>query len=308
MKVEKPKIIFMGTPDFAVPSLVSIHNIYGLSAVVTVPDKSKGRGLKVAFSPVKTKALELDIPLLQPESLKDDTFLEEIKKISPDIIVVIAFRILPESVFKSSKLGTFNIHGSLLPKYRGAAPINWAIIKGEKQTGLTSFLLDSNIDTGNILLTYHCEITEDMTAGELHDKLMPEAAELSLKTIELLLNGNYEAHKQDNSKASPAPKIFKETCKIDWKKKSNEIRNFINGLSPYPAAWTLINNKQYKIIRVKINHKILEPDTYQIDNNQLFIGTLDGSVEILELQPENKRPMKTADFLNGWREPKEGKL
>jgi methionyl-tRNA formyltransferase len=303
---KKPKIIFMGTPEFAVPALISIHDKYGIEAVVTVPDKPKGRGLKMAYSPVKNKALELGIPVLQPEKLKDEQFIENLKSYEPDIIVVIAFRILPKDVYLLPQIASFNIHGSLLPKFRGAAPINHAIIKGEKKTGLTSFILGEKVDTGNMLLQYECNIDDNMTAGELHDLLMPEAAILSLKTIELLINGNYLPIIQDESCASPAPKIFRENCKINWVDSQHNIHNLIRGLSPYPSSWTTFEDKQFKILRTLKAKQKIDPGKFTIKDNKMLVGTSDFALEILEIQPENKKPMLIKEFLNGWRGLEDG--
>jgi len=294
-------IVFMGTPEFAVPSLISINEKYGVKAVVTVPDKPKGRGLKLSYSPVKEKAIELGIPVLQPEKLKDESFIENLKQFEPDIIVVIAFRILPKEVYLLPKIASFNIHGSLLPKFRGAAPINHAIIQGESKTGLTSFILGEKVDTGNMLLQYECEISENMTAGELHDKLMPEAANLSLQTIEILLSGNYQPIIQDEALASPAPKIFRDNCKIDWSKSQEQVHNLIRGLSPHPGAWTIFENKQYKILRTLKVNKNIEQGKFIIKDNKMLVGCTDDALEILEIQPENKKPMSIKEFINGWR-------
>ena len=301
------KIIFMGTPEFAVPSLVAINEKYGVKAVVTVPDKPKGRGLTMKGSPVKEKALELGIEVLQPAKLKDVDFLDKIREIEPDIIVVIAFRILPKELYSIPKLCSFNIHGSLLPKYRGAAPINWAIITGENQSGLTSFILQEKVDTGNLLLQYKMDLSDGMTAGELHDKLMPEAANLSLKTIDMILSENYTTFPQDDNMTSPAPKIFKEHCKINWQMESINVRNLINGLSPYPAAFTVIDGKQYKITKVRINYNLrVKVNQFIIKEGNLLIGTKDFPIEVLEIQAENKKAMPIRDFLNGWRGKQQG--
>lgn len=299
-------IIFMGTPEFAVPSLISINEKYGVKAVVTVPDKPKGRGLKLSYSPIKEKAIELGIPVLQPEKLKDESFIENLKQFQPDIIVVIAFRILPKEVFLLPKIASFNIHGSLLPKFRGAAPINHAIITGEKESGLTSFILGEKVDTGNMLLQYKCNIDDNMTAGELHDNLMPEAANLSLQTIEILLSGNYQPIIQDETLASPAPKIFRENCKIDWRNTQEQVHNLIRGLSPYPGAWTMFENKQFKILRTMKTNKNIEQGKFIIKDNKMLVGCSDNALEIIEIQPENKKPMSIKEFINGWRGLSEG--
>ena len=299
----------MGTPEFAVPALSAIHSKYGISAVVTVPDKPKGRGLKLIPSPVKEKAFELEIPVFQPEKLKDEDFIQSIRVLEPDIIVVIAFRILPRELFTIPKLASFNIHGSLLPKYRGAAPINHAIINGETRSGLTSFILQDKVDTGNILLKKEVEISQEMTAGELHDLLMPQAAELSIETIELLLKGNYTPLIQDESLSSPAPKLNKDNTLINWKKPAQQIINFIRGLSPYPTAWTNMDDAPIKILKaLKIDSNNLEPGKYSITKKQFLVGTSDIDISITYLQPPNKKSMPVSDFLNGYRGANEGFL
>jgi methionyl-tRNA formyltransferase len=305
----EPKIIFMGTPEFAVPALEEIHSKYKVSAVVTIPVKIKGRGLKMIPSAVKIKADELNIPVLQPEDLKNQDFLEKINEINPDIIVVIAFRILPKILYSKAKIASFNIHGSLLPKYRGAAPINHAIINGETESGLTSFILQDKVDTGNILLQKTLKLNSEMTSGELHDLLMPLAAELSIETIELLLNGNYSPLIQDENIACPAPKLTKENTKINWAQTSQQIINFIRGLTPYPSAWTKMNDSTLKIHKaIKCNSNILRAGEFRIGNKQFLVGTIDSDILIQVLQPENKKSMPLNDFLNGYRGITEGLL
>jgi methionyl-tRNA formyltransferase len=305
----EPKIIFMGTPEFAVPALEEIHSKYKVSAVVTIPVKIKGRGLKMIPSAVKIKADELNIPVLQPEDLKNQDFLEKINEINPDIIVVIAFRILPKILYSKAKIASFNIHGSLLPKYRGAAPINHAIINGETESGLTSFILQDKVDTGNILLQKTLKLNSEMTSGELHDLLMPLAAELSIETIELLLNGNYSPLIQDENIACPAPKLTKENTKINWAQTSQQIINFIRGLTPYPSAWTKMNDSTLKIHKaIKCNSNILKAGEFRIGNKQFLVGTIDSDILIQVLQPENKKSMPLIDFLNGYRGITEGLL
>lgn len=304
-----PKIIFMGTPEFAVPALEAVNEKYGVSAVVTVPDKPKGRGRKLSGSPVKEKAVELGLPVLQPEKLKDADFIEQLKSYEPDIICVIAFRILPEEVFGLPKIASFNIHGSLLPKYRGAAPINRAIMNGEKKTGLTSFILQKKVDTGDLLLTKEVEITNSMTAGDLHDEMMPLAAELSIETIDLLQNGQFTPIKQDDSVATPAPKIFREDCKIDFDHNAEIVFNQIRGLSPYPAGWIRLNNKEIKIIKARIADSAHHsPADFYVANKGLFLGTKTEDIEVLELKPEGKKVMSAEDFVRGWRGLDTGKL
>jgi methionyl-tRNA formyltransferase len=305
----KPNIIFMGTPEFAVPTLTKLNETFGVKAVVTVPDKPQGRGKKVLPCDVKIKAQELGISLLQPEKLKDEKFINELKTYEPDIMVVLAFRILPEEVFSISKIATFNIHASLLPKYRGAAPINWAIINGEKTTGLTSFILEKKVDTGNILLQKSIDIPEGATAGDLHDLMMPEAAQMAVDTCNLLLSGNYKLMKQDDSLASPAPKIFPEFCKISWNQHAEKVRNFIHGLSPFPGAWTIWNSERLKILRVEYSCCGKgESGFFSINDKEINVQCEKGIVTLREIQLPGKRPMKTEEFLRGYRGTKSGKF
>lgn len=297
-------ILFMGTPGFAVPSLQAIHNSeHKVIGIVTVPDKPKGRGLKLAESPVKQYAKENGLKVLQPVKLKDADFTNEIKSLNPDLIVVVAFRILPPEIFKLPKYGSINLHASLLPKYRGAAPINWAIINGEKETGVTTFFLKDKVDTGNIILRQSVEITDDDNAGTLHDKLMDIGSFVLLKTIDLIdaANGNPEIKYQDETLASPAPKIFKETCRIKWNEPAEKIYNLIRGLSPYPASYTLLNEKVIKIYRTaKTGLDISgEPGGIFVKDKELFVNCSDKVLRIDELQPEAKRRMKTSEYLAG---------
>jgi len=302
-----PNIIFMGTPEFAVPTLIKLNEVFGVKAVVTIPDKAKGRNRKVLPSDVKKKALELNIPILQPVKLKDDNFIQDLKSYRPDIIVVLAFRILPEEVFSISKIATFNIHASLLPKYRGAAPINWAIINGEKITGLTSFILEKKVDTGNILMQNSIKIPNGFTAGDLHDRLMPMAAQMAVDTCKLLLSGNYKTYSQDDSKSTPAPKIFPDFCQINWNQHAQILSNFINGLSPQPGAWTLLDGKRYKILRVAYTAcGSGKPGSYKIENNTMSVHCAKGIISVLEIQAPGKKIVSINEFIRGFRGEKEG--
>ncbi len=305
----RPSIVFMGTPEFGIPAMEKIHKEYGIKAVITAPDKPKGRGKKVLPPPVKIVAEQLGIPVLQPEKMKSPQFLEELRNLKPDIIVIIAFRILPEEVWGASKLGTFNIHASILPRYRGAAPINWAIINGEERTGLTSFLLAQKVDTGNIIMQHELNIPEGATAGDLHDIMMPIAADMALETCRILLEGNYKVYSQDHSKATPAPKIFQDFCRIKWTMHSKDLRNFIHGLSPSPGAWTMWGNKRLKILRTEFTAcGTGEPGTYLIKDGKLLIQANKGLISVLELQLQGKKDMKTSEFLAGYRGDTEGKF
>ncbi len=310
---EKANIVFMGTPEFAVPALEKVYNEFELKAVVTIPDKPKGRGLKLQASAIKQKALEYGVPILQPEKLKDEEFINQLKSLDADIFVVIAFRILPKEVYEIPKIASFNIHGSLLPKFRGAAPINWAIISGENISGLTSFILKEGVDTGNMLLQRAYPIPEGFTAGDLHDALMPVSADLTIDTIKLLLEGNFKPIPQDESQACPAPKLFRENAQIDWGKSATNVANFINGYSPIPGAWTIFEDKTMKILRAKANpcscgcHQF-SPGDFQISDKEFVIYCGSGYISILELQLEGKKAVKINDFLNGYRANKTGKI
>ncbi len=299
----------MGTPEFAVPTLAKLYEKYGLEAVVTVPDKPQGRKRKLKPSDVKIKAEELGIPVLQPKKLKDENFIKSLKEIQPDIIAVLAFRILPEEVFSIAEIATFNIHASLLPKYRGAAPINWAIVNGEKLTGLTSFIIEKKVDTGNIISQKKINIPEGANAGDLHDILSPLAAELAVETCEKLISGDYALKMQDEAEATPAPKIYPEDCKIDWNKDSREVANFIKGMSPFPGAWSLWNGDKIKFTRAApVNKNFGDPGEFLIENKSLLVQCASGTVSIKELQPAGKKLMKIQDFLNGYRGESRGKL
>ena len=299
-------IVFMGTPEFAVPSLeILVNNAFTVSAVVTAPDKPRGRGQQLSFTPVKEAALKHQLPLLQPQSLKDPDFISRLTEVAPDLIVVVAFRILPREVYTIPRNGSFNLHASLLPKYRGAAPINWAIINGEKETGVTTFFLQDTVDTGSIILQKKTPITDAMTAGELYDRLSEIGASTVLETVRMIEQGEINPNRQDDSLASPAPKFFKETCRIDWNSSSEEIRNFVRGLSPYPAAWTTLNGKGMKIFEVRnTEYRIQKSESGAFtshDGRRLFVKTKDDCLEIFDLQLEGKKRMPAEEFLRGYR-------
>jgi methionyl-tRNA formyltransferase len=298
------KIIFMGTPEFAVPSLeILVANHYNIVAVVTAPDKPAGRGLKMKMSPVKECALKYNIPVLQPEKLKAPEFINELKSYQADLQIVVAFRMLPEAVWNMPKLGTFNLHASLLPQYRGAAPINWAIINGEKESGVTTFFLQHEIDTGDILFHEKEVITEDDNAGSLYARLMNKGAGLVLKTVQAIEKADYKPKPQIFDKElKAAPKIHKETCEINWNKSAAEVNNFVRGLSPYPGAWAKINGKTCKIFKTKISKPSEQKKTgeFMTDNKTyITIFTGSGALSILELQMEGKKPMTVEEFLRG---------
>jgi methionyl-tRNA formyltransferase len=305
------KIVFMGTPDFAIPSLeILLKNYYEIQAVVTAPDEPKGRGYKITPPPVKVFALKHNLKVLQPENLKDEKFIAELKNLSPELIVVVAFRILPKEVFTIPPLGTINLHASLLPKYRGAAPINWAIINGETETGVTTFFINEKVDTGNIILQRKIEIDPDETAGELHDKLAIIGAEVLLETIKLIESGNVNPIPQDNSLATPAPKIKKEMCQINWfEKNAQQVHNFVRGLSPQPGAFTFLNKKIVKIYRTKLPSPELEfqnvkPAQIIIDEKKKEMYAICADlkpIQIIELQMEGKKKLNALEFLKGFR-------
>lgn len=298
-----PRIVFMGTPDFAVPSLKALVEAgFKPIAVVTGPDKAKGRGQNVSSTAVKMAADALGIQtFLMPEDVKSESFSEAIKELEPDIIIVVAFRILPESVFSQARLGTFNLHGSLLPKYRGAAPINRAIMAGDEETGVTTFLLQQKVDTGNILIKRKMTVGLNETAGEVHDRMSILGAGVVVETVRLILSGAYVATTQDHSQASPAPKIFREDCEIDWTKPALAVHNHIRGLSPYPGAFTHFNGKQLKVFSSVLGPQVSVTVSGQVLANELslLVSCGSGSLELLTVQLEGKKAMSTAEFLRG---------
>jgi methionyl-tRNA formyltransferase len=300
------KIIFMGTPDFAVASLRKlVENGCNVVAVITAPDRPAGRGMQINQTPVKQYAVSQNIPVLQPEKLKNPDFLAELKIYNADLQVVVAFRMLPEVVWAMPKKGTFNLHGSLLPQYRGAAPINWAVMNGEKETGVTTFFIEKEIDTGNIIFAEKEPIFEDDNVGTLHDRLMDLGAKLVLKTVQAIENGNAPQSPQVfNESLKPAPKIFKETCEIDFSKTVQQVHDFVRGLSPYPAAWTKLKGKSCKIFKTKIAalHKPNDFETgeYRTYNKKyLHFVCGNGTLSIEELQLEGKKRMGIEEFLRG---------
>jgi len=308
------RIVYMGTPDFAVESLKAlVEEGYNVVGVITMPDKAIGKSHSVlSCSPVKEYALSQNLPILQPEKLKDSEFLEALKAWNADLQIVVAFRMLPEVVWNMPRLGTFNLHASLLPQYRGAAPINWAIINGETETGITTFFLTHEIDTGKIIDQVKIPIADTDNAEIIHDKLMYLGAELVIKTVDNILNNSIKPIEQeellhDTGELKPAPKIFKETCQIDWAKDVKSIYDFIRGLSPYPAAWTILKTSQ----GTEINLKVFESEKH-FENHNLDFGTIktdgknyvdiavkDGFIRLLSIQQAGKKRMRTADFLRG---------
>lgn len=314
------RIVFMGTPEFAVPSLkILLDNGYEVVGVVTATGKLGGRGGHQLLEPaVKKFAREQGLKILQPPVLRDPGFLDELRNLKADLQVVVAFRMLPEVVWGMPSVGTFNLHGSLLPQYRGAAPINWAVINGEQETGVTTFFIKHEIDTGEVLFQEKMPIGEDETAGEVHDRMMHVGARLVLKTVQAIESGSYTLKSQDPAKASKAPKIFHETCEIDFAKTTAEVHNFIRGLSPYPGAWTRIKlldtNKKtggetgIEDLELKIFRSEKETQKHEFSpghqvtdgKKSLKFATRDGFAKVLELQLQGRRRMQVSDFLNGY--------
>jgi methionyl-tRNA formyltransferase len=297
-------IVFMGTPDFSIPSLkILLESKHKISAVVTQPDKERGRGQKITFTAVKQCAVENNITVYQPEKLKgNEEFSNQMKSLQPDLFVVVAFRILPKEVFDIPKYGSFNLHGSYLPAYRGAAPIQWALINGETETGLTTFKLAEKVDTGNIYLQQKLTILPEDNFETLHDRMSELGAKLVLNTVNLIENGNYELMQQDDSLASPAPKITKDICRIDWNKSATEIHNLVRGLSPYPAAYFLYKERVIKIYKTEIvNESNLKPFEFYQTKNELLIGCGKNALRIFELQQEGRKRMSAVDFLRGFK-------
>jgi len=310
MKInEQANIVFMGSSEFGLPILNALNNEFGIKCVVTLPDKPQGRGLKLIPTPIKKRALELNIPVLQPEKLKDEEFITQLKSYEPDIICVIAFRILPKIVYEIPSIGTFNIHPSLLPKYRGAAPLNWTILNGDSETAITSFLLQDKLDAGDIILQKKYNIPDGWTAGDLYDFMSKESVSFGIDTCKKLLAGDFVPLKQDDTQATPAPKLFAENSEINWKQDSRTIRNFIHGHSPNPGAWTLFQGKRLKIYRVEYSESGKgEAGTYIIDKNKFHVHCKTGTISLLEFQLPDKKAVTFKQFINGYRGKKVGKM
>ncbi len=298
----------MGTPDFAVASLdILVKHGFNVVAVITAPDKPAGRGLQMQESAVKKYAVANNLPVLQPEKLKNPAFIEALKALKADLQVVVAFRMLPEMVWDMPAEGTINVHASLLPQYRGAAPINWAIINGEKSSGVTTFKLQHEIDTGDVLYSQEVPIREDETAGELHDALMQTGADLLLKTVQSIAAGTVKGTPQAHFEAADikhAPKIFKETCKINWEASIDTVYNLVRGLSPYPAAWSTLQGKTLKVYKAHKEHipPTIAPGEFETDQKTfLKIAAQDGYLILDEIQLEGKKKMNVVEFLRGYR-------
>lgn len=318
MNAKELRIVFMGTPEFAVPSLKAlVREGYQVVAVVTTPDKPAGRGQKLHESDVKVAARELGLPILQPEKLRDEAFIEELRALKPDLGIVIAFRMLPEVVWAMPRLGTFNLHASLLPEYRGAAPINWAVMNGDRETGVTTFLLNHEIDKGAIIAQKRMPIGEEDCVGTMYDKLMHEGSGLVLQTVELLASGEVIPIEQahiDEETLRPAPKIFKEDCHIDWQRPGREIINFVRGLSPYPAAWSAIRREgseeilSAKIFRAHFIEAARQEAVGTVRSDMrsyIRVACTDGWIELDELQMAGKKRLPVKELLLGLRQVEE---
>ncbi len=297
------KIIFMGTPEFALPSLQAIMTKHDILAVVTAPDKPAGRGHRLHSSPIKLFAVKHRIPVLQPKNLKSPKFIENLNKLKADIFIVVAFRMLPELVWSLPKHGTLNLHGSLLPKYRGAAPIQHAIMNGDHSTGLTVFKLNSQIDTGDIISNCKVSIGDDETGGELHDRLMNLGGQLLLDSIDKLESDQIKFISQDDGQVSFAPKLFRADCEVHWNRDVQIVYNHIRALSPYPCAWFMHLSESYKIYTCKkIEENPIEvPGSLIIHESILKIACLNGYIDIIDIQPNGKRKMNCVEFLNGFK-------
>lgn len=299
------RIVYMGTPEFACAGLeVLIQNNYNVVGVITAPDKKSGRGQKITPSPVKELALQHDLNILQPTNLKDESFIEELRALNANLQIVVAFRMLPEVVWNMPEIGTFNLHASLLPQYRGAAPINWAIINGEKKTGVTTFFLQHEIDTGDILLQEEMEILDSDNVGTMYAKLMNQGAGVILKTVQQIEKEEQSPIPQNtNQSLNEAPKIFKETCLIDWNSPARQIHNFVRGLSPYPVAWTELKDKTCKIFETELTEISSQgkPGTVESDGKTYFrFNTADNQLNVLRIQLQGKKQMPIQDFLRGY--------
>lgn len=309
MEKKDLRIVFFGTPEFAVESLDAlIKNDFNIVGVVTMPDKIAGRGHKLYQSDVKRYAVEHDLFLLQPEKLKSEEFLNALKILDADLFIVIAFRMLPREVWQMPRLGTFNLHASLLPKYRGAAPINRAVMNGDTETGVTTFFLKHEIDTGDMIMQRKIEILPEDNVGDVHDKLMHLGAGMVVETVNAIIEGTLTTTPQPEGEFTPAPKIFKEDCKIDWSKGSKEIHNLVRGLSPYPAAWSVLTEESGRTLEYKVFETRLTDDACQgiqcgalrKDGKRLYAATADNWIEIVSLQPAGKKRMAAEAFLLGY--------
>lgn len=295
-------IIFMGSPDFAIPSLEKLHRSpHTISAVVSNVDKRRSRGSGKIPTPVKSKALDLGLPVIEVEDLHSPEFHEKLRSLKPDLFVVVAFRILPKEVLEIPEIGSVNLHASLLPKYRGAAPIHWAIINGEQETGCTIFFLDERVDTGNILVQKSIAIGDDETTGEVYKRLMEVGSDTLLKAVDMIETGSYELKPQDDELATPAPKLFRNNTRINFERPAVEVHNFIRGLSPFPTAWAMWGNEKFNIYKSRLGPYVdADPGELFEKDGKLLAGCGDGTVELLEVQLPGKKRMDSRQFLNGY--------
>ncbi len=296
------RLVFMGTPEFAVPSLEALAEAgYAPVAVVTGPDRPRGRGQKLRPTPVKKAAQRLGVEkVLQPESVNSAAFAEEVAALRPDVIAVVAFKILPPAVYEAARLGAFNLHGSLLPKYRGAAPINRAVMAGETQTGVTTFFLQKEVDTGDVILKREMSIGPEETAGEVHDRMMRLGAEAVVETVRRIERGEAEPLPQDDAKATPAPKLSVEEARVPWSKKARAVHNHIRGLAPYPGAWTEHAGTRLKLFRTRLAEGSGAPGTALDTAGRIVVACGEGAVEVLEIQQPGRQRLAARDFLNGY--------
>lgn len=300
-------IIFMGTPDFAVPCLDKLHQNYNVTAVITQPDRPKGRGQHLAKSPVKVYAEEHNLPVYQPEKIKTAEFTEKLRQMQPDLIIVVAFgQILSQEILDIPKFGCINVHASLLPRWRGAAPIHWSIIGGDTETGVTTMYMDAGLDTGDMILKAKTVITPEMTTAQLHDALMMQGADLLIETIQSIENGTVSREKQDGSLSCYAKMLNNDNCRIDWKKSAQEVHNLVRGLNSWPIAYTTLNGKKFKIWQTKI----VDADTtgktpgqiIDLTKKGIIVATGNGAIELLQIQPPNKAKMPASSYINGHRQ------
>lgn len=299
------KIVFMGSPDFAIPSLEKIHHSdHEIVSVVSNVDKRRGRGGGISPTPVKKKAMEFNLPVITVENLSDEQFISELSSLNADLFVVVAFRILPPEVLNIPAIGSINLHASLLPKYRGAAPIHWAIMNGETETGCSIFMLDEQVDTGGVIGQKSTSIAENETTGDLYERLKILGSALLVDSIAAIASGNYELTPQDDEKATPAPKLYTEDCKVDFSEDARNVHNKIRGLSPFPTAWATLDQLKFNMYRSRIlENDDLKPGQMRIDNQQLEVGCGRGTVILDEVQIEGKRKMSGMEFMNGYSGP-----
>lgn len=297
------RIIFMGSPEFAIPSLVALHQSrHQIVAVVSGPDKRRGRGNALSPTPVKAKALELNLPVIEVEDLKSDDFAEKIRALNPDLLVVVAFRILPSSILEIPEKGSINLHASLLPKYRGAAPIHWAVINGEKETGCSIFFLEEKVDTGKLILQEKTPIGENETTGEVYERLMKMGGDLIVKAVNQIADGTYEAQIQEHTVATSAPKLFSEDGKLDFSKIAQEVHNRIRGLNPFPSAWTTLDGQKFKIHKSRVAQNFGIPEGVIAEkDDRIYIGCRDKALELVEVQLQGKKSMGAMDFFRGYK-------